>query len=64
VIGLRRADGQYHAGILAQSISYKQLQLAGLVATGRQAGLIVPLDPEFRTSQGLTEPVHPLQRCR
>src|SRR5258705_13053872 len=49
MIGLRRAAGDQRIGTLGQRIRRQELELAGLVAAGKEAQQIVTLDPDLRT---------------
>ena len=49
MIGLRRAAGDQRVGTLCQRIRSEELELAGLVAAGKEAQQIVTLDPDLRT---------------
>ena len=49
MIGLRRAAGDQRIGTLCQRIRSQELELAGLVAAGKEAQQIVTLDPDLRT---------------
>ena len=48
VVGLHRAVGDQRVGALGQRVADQELELAGLVAAGREAGAVVALDVELR----------------
>ena len=64
MIALRRARCHQMIGSLGKGIGHQELQLSRLVASGRQAGLIVSLDPYFRTTQMIAQAVQWLNRRR
>src|SRR5258708_25387670 len=49
MVGLRCATGDQRVGTLGQRIGRQELELAGLVAAGKEAQQIVALDPDLRT---------------
>jgi hypothetical protein len=56
VVGLPGAGRDEGAGTLGLGFARQELQLAGLVAAEREAGLIVALDEEPRTPEQCGEP--------
>jgi len=48
VVGLRRPHGHQGVATLGQGIGHQEFQLAGLVAAGEEAQLIIALDPHLR----------------
>ena len=53
VIGLDGALGDHRVGALGLGVGHQELELAGLVAAGAEAGAVVALDPELRAAQQL-----------
>ena len=64
MVGLGRTGGDDRVGSLLQRIGDEEFQLAGLVAAGGQAGLIVTLDKEPWPAHGFGQAGHLLQGCR
>ena len=60
VVGLRRASGDHAVGARFERGADQVLELADLVAAGRQSGEIVSLDPEF-DPEFVAEPPQRLQ---
>ena len=47
MVGLRRAAGDQRVAALRQRIGGEELELAGLVAAGKEAEQVVALDPDL-----------------
>ena len=62
MIGLRRSDGNQRIGALRQSISNKELQLAGLVSPRRQPEQVIALDEQLRPPECGGQARHRLDR--
>ena len=52
MVGLRRAAGDQGVSALRQRVGHQKLQLAGLVAAGRQAQHVIALDPDIGAATG------------
>ena len=65
VVGLCDATARdEHVGLLGVGLTEDELELAGLVSSGRQAGHIFSLDEDARSVQGFRKAWHLLQRRR
>ena len=62
VVRLHRALGDQGVGALGQRLAQQELELAGLVAAGGQAGAVVALDPEFGAAECSRETLQLLER--
>ena len=66
MIALRPARGHQDVAAGRQGVGDDELELASLVATGREAGAVIPLDPQSagRERERGAEAIGPLQGCR
>ena len=64
VVGLHGTMGDQGVGALCQRVADQELELARLVAAGREAGAVVALDVEARAAEPPGEVGHRLERGR
>ena len=64
MVRLRRALRDDDVGLVRQRIGHQELELAGLVAAGRQTGAVVTLDPQPRATERTAQVLHRLERGR
>ena len=64
VIRLHRTDRNNRVGFVPERFGHDEFQLARLVAARREAGAIVALDIDLRSTQVLAESRHVFQCCR
>ena len=62
VVRLQRAEGQHRVCTARTGLGQQELQLAGLVAAGRQPGAVVALEPDRRPAEGGRQPWRRLER--